>query len=106
MVKLLLDRGADVRAKVKDGATPLRWPAQTGDLDVVKLLLDQGADANEKGHNDFTVLMWAAEKGFLEEAKLLVERGADVNAKDIKGRNGTHVGCHKRSRWHGQTASG
>ena len=55
MVKLLLDRGADANLKVKDGTTPLFWPAMKDDLPVVKLLLDKGADINAKGRDGLTV---------------------------------------------------
>ena len=82
VVKLLLDRGADVKAKVNDGATPLWWPATEGKVEVVKLLLEKGADANEKGNTGVTVLMWAAGKGHTKaNAQMLLEAGADVKAK-------------------------
>jgi hypothetical protein len=39
IVKLLLEKGADVESKDKDGRTPLSWAAENGHEAIVKLLL-------------------------------------------------------------------
>lgn len=44
-VTALLDKGADVNAKFRYGATALFKAAERGNLDIVKLLLARGADA-------------------------------------------------------------
>ncbi|GKU13619.1 unnamed protein product, partial [Fusarium langsethiae] len=45
IVKLLLDKGAEVEAKDSEyGLTPLSWAARHGHDAVVKLLLDKGAE--------------------------------------------------------------
>jgi ankyrin repeat protein len=45
IVKLLLEKGADVNAAtVSFGQTPLYWASENGHVDVVKLLLEKGAD--------------------------------------------------------------
>ena len=46
VVKLLLDRGADVNAKTATGITPLIAAASVGDADIVKLLLEKGTDVS------------------------------------------------------------
>ena len=48
VVKLLLDKGADISVAHADGWTPLNAAATRGHLEVVKLLLDKGADYNAK----------------------------------------------------------
>ncbi|KAH8652933.1 hypothetical protein BGZ61DRAFT_374430, partial [Ilyonectria robusta] len=93
VVKLLLDKGADVEAKDKNnryGGTPLWWAAQNGHAAVVKLLLGKGADVEAKDKNNRyggTPLWWAAQNGHEAVVKLLLEKGADVEAKDrVDGR--------------------
>ncbi|WP_281508712.1 ankyrin repeat domain-containing protein [Wolbachia endosymbiont (group B) of Pandemis cinnamomeana] len=43
IAKFLVDKGADIRAKDKDGRTPLRMAAYNGDLEMVKFFLDKNA---------------------------------------------------------------
>ena len=44
VVKLLLDRGADIETRDDDGFTALMWASGNGAAAVVELLLDRGAD--------------------------------------------------------------
>ena len=44
VVKLLLEKGADVESKDDVGQTPLSWAARGGHKAVVKLLLEKGAE--------------------------------------------------------------
>jgi uncharacterized protein len=78
-VKLLVDRGAKVNARSKDGRGAIHIAArQHGTVDIVRLLLDKGVDVNDKDALGGTPLMLAAEAGDLDTVKLLVDRGADV----------------------------
>ncbi len=43
VVKLLLNRGAQIEASAKDGMTALHWASYNGHDVTVKLLLDRGA---------------------------------------------------------------
>ncbi len=85
VVKLLLDRGADVNAKAKDGDTALMSAAGKGHPEIVERLFNSGADINAKRTDGFTPLMVASSNGRLEILKLLLGKGADVNAKSENG---------------------
>jgi hypothetical protein len=85
IVRALLDKGADVNAKNKNGNTPLRFAAMADDTDIVKALLDKGADMNMRNELGTTALMYSASEGRLDIVKLLLEKGADVNIKDGSG---------------------
>jgi hypothetical protein len=82
VVKLLLDKGADLEAKDEWGQTPLSQAARNGHEAVVKLLLDKGADLEAKDKWGQTPLWQAARNGHEAVIKLLVEKGADLEAKD------------------------
>jgi len=88
VVKLLLEKGADVESKDrKYGQTPLSWAAEKGHEAVVKLLLEKGADVESKDSlSSQTPLSWAAEKGHEAVVKLLLEKGADVESENQSGR--------------------
>ena len=86
VVKLLLDKGADVKSKSSIGKTPLSRAAEKGHEAVVKLLLEKGVDVESKDGFGRTPLSRAAEKGHEAVVKLLLEKGVDVESKDGFGR--------------------
>ena len=85
---LLLEKGADVNARARNGYTSLHEACAYGQREVVKLLLKNGAlvnfdvkDSAEGDDPDCAPLLLAAENGHLDVVKLLLEEKADVNAK-------------------------
>ena len=61
VMRILIDKGADVNAKNKNGATALILAADKGNAEIVSFLIDKGADVNAKDGNG-TALMLAANK--------------------------------------------
>jgi ankyrin repeat protein len=60
VVRLLLDRGADVNAREdSEGFHALFWAVRYGHGEVVKVLIEKGADVNAKDKGGATLLMWA-----------------------------------------------
>ena len=81
MVKLLLDKGADVNAQDGEYGNALRAASARGHETVVKLLLDRNANVNAQGRRYGNALQQASAKGHKAVVKLLLDRGADVNAQ-------------------------
>lgn len=48
MVSLLLDKGANIESKTRDGLTPLHCAARSGHEQVVDMLLERGAPISSK----------------------------------------------------------
>jgi ankyrin repeat protein len=46
VARMLIDRGADVSARDKDGRTPMRLASQVGQLEAILMLFVHGADAS------------------------------------------------------------
>ncbi|GAM44151.1 NACHT and Ankyrin domain protein [Talaromyces pinophilus] len=87
VVRLLIERGANVRVKDKLGLTALYQASSSGHEAVVKLLLDHGADVNAtSAYKGWTALFEAASNGHEAVVRLLLDRGADINTKDEDGR--------------------
>ncbi|KAI9867970.1 MAG: hypothetical protein M1813_007792 [Trichoglossum hirsutum] len=82
VVKLLLEKGAQLESKDKNGQTPLSYAARSGHEAVVKLLLEKGAQLESKDQDSQTPLSWAAENGHEAVVKLLLEKGAQLESKD------------------------
>lgn len=74
-VTALLDKGADVNAKFRYGATALFKAAERGNTDVVKVLLARGADATVKdSFYGATAMTWALDGKHVEVVRALVEK--------------------------------
>jgi ankyrin repeat protein len=81
-VKLLIDRGADVRAKAKSGYTALMVATTYfGTSSSVRLLLEHDAEANpgKKVTFDASPLVLASLAGDRDNISLLLAKGADPN---------------------------
>ncbi|CZR63705.1 uncharacterized protein PAC_13602 [Phialocephala subalpina] len=83
VVKLLLDKGAELETKSSPWRqTPLSLAAQNGHEAIVQLLLDKGAELQTKSFNSQTPLSWAAQSGHEAVVKLLLDKGAELEIKD------------------------
>jgi ankyrin repeat protein len=83
--RALLDRGAAVDARDREGATALARAAQAGKMALIRLLLDRGARVNARTVDGSTALLYAAEADRVAAVALLLDRGADAT---IPGRAG------------------
>ncbi|XP_067652901.1 ankyrin repeat domain-containing protein 50-like [Haliotis asinina] len=94
MVKLLLDRGANVSLVDETGDNVLHFACIGGNLETVKLILSQDViDINSRGNGSRTPVMDAAWKGDRNMVKLLLDRGANVSLVDETGDNVLHFAC-------------
>jgi ankyrin repeat protein len=62
VARLLLERGADVNARAKDGLTPLHAASSFAELAAVRLLLEHGADVKAEDNHGRTSLHAAEER--------------------------------------------
>ena len=80
IVRLLMAKGADVRAKDTFQNTTLTAAAYGNDLDTIRLILDAGVDVNAAGVTGVTPLLGASYNANLPAVQLLLSKGASVNA--------------------------
>jgi ankyrin repeat protein len=95
-VTALLDKGADVNAKFRYGATALFKAAERGNTDVVKVLLARGADPSVKdSFYGATAMTWALSNKHTEVVRALLEKDAtsvgDVLMTGVREGNTTLV---------------
>jgi ankyrin repeat protein len=90
-LRILLDQGASINAKNKEGETALMVAALEGRTDMVRFLIDRGADLNARDVVGATPLLYAALGGSLDTIQLLVEKGADLNAKTLDGQTALSI---------------
>ena len=110
-VKLLLEKGSDLRARNKYGGTALSFGLLNDKAETVGTLLEHGADikkdssfafgwrdtamarvllghgvsVNEKSLTGWTPLMYAVGGGHRDVVVFLIEHGADVNVVTDRG---------------------
>jgi uncharacterized protein len=123
-IRKLLDKGADVNARMKDstetrtvftdhwldeeGATAFLRASQSSDLAVMRLLLAHGADPKIATVTNITALQAASGIGWVEgltyewseaanveAVRLLLDLGLDPNAQADTGRAALHGAAHK-----------
>ncbi|RDH82056.1 MAG: hypothetical protein DIZ78_16645 [endosymbiont of Escarpia spicata] len=97
VVKRLIQYGADVNERDKDGCTPLFF-LEDNKLRIAQLLIDHGAESDVKNNSNSTPLhylnnMFRHEWDYevAEVSLLLIKNGADVNVKDSANKTPLHL---------------
>ena len=85
IVRLLLERGADVNAQDGGGQTPVSLAARWGRSDLMDIFLAHGADTSIRDDQGRTLLHYAAQYDHVEVMRALISRGFDVNVQAITG---------------------
>ncbi len=97
IVKLLVNKGANVHLPDKDGISILICAARGGfchinrppekgcNYSLLKFLLDKRAKVNKTDGYGRTALMYAAKNGCANNVKLLLSKGADLFMRSKKG---------------------
>lgn len=78
-LKALIDKGADIHAKNKNGDSAVTLAVRYGHADVLQVLIKNGADI-EATHQGLAPLMHAVENGHADALRILIESGADIEA--------------------------
>lgn len=79
LVKLFLQKGANLKARNEHRDTPLMIAVKTGKSALVPLLLEKGAEVDAADEVSYTPLHRAILAGDKDLIKLLLEKGADPN---------------------------
>jgi hypothetical protein len=87
LVRLVLDRGAEVNHAAAHGSTALHFAAFIGPEEVVSALLSSGADPTRKGSRGHTALMCASIKGYVPVVQLLL-RSLGAHGLDERNEDG------------------
>lgn len=91
VAELLLQNGADVDMRDKDGKTALHHASVKGMEEMVELLLQYQAHVNLGDNFGWVPLHLAINVMKVEVLKVLLEHGADVNMKDPNGKAALHL---------------
>jgi ankyrin repeat protein len=93
-VRILLDRGADVKARNKSDATPLIYGAYN--FDKARMLVEKGADVNARSAAGMTPLLVAVSvHGNVATVRYLIDKGADVKGAGPQGSDALQTAAAK-----------
>lgn len=86
MIELLIDHGALLDARNKEGNTPLSYAISFSKVDFFKILVDKGADINAPKHSKSGYIIapvhHAAQAKEVKILEILIQAGVDVNKKE------------------------
>lgn len=91
IVKILVEKGANVNARDINGCTPLWLSCMEGYADIVRYLIANGADVDlsngyeSRGYTGSTPLMTASKFGRTDVVRILLDSGALVNKATWRG---------------------
>jgi serine/threonine-protein phosphatase 6 regulatory ankyrin repeat subunit B len=96
LIRLLLERGAQVNALDESGSTPLvhlsKTRSKADPVPVMELLIASGADIDARDENQTTLLMYFARHGKTEPMRWLLAHGADREARNRSGKTAAELG--------------
>lgn len=104
MLEELLERGASVKATMRDGgASVVTFACASGDVESVRVLIAAGADVNATPQGNMTPLHIAAahmntEKCAEAMARVLLDAGANADVADSSGLKAVHAAAATKRR--------
>ncbi len=98
LVRMLLDRNADINVRDARKRTPLARAVEYGQMHIVKLLMEVGVDENTPDEYGETPLLHAAQWTRTSWLRLLLELSKDsgqmVSARTVSGRSPLHLAVY------------
>jgi len=95
-INYLLENGAPVNIKNKEGQLPLFMAYDTHDPLIISTLIMHNANLNEVNNNGETILFLAVKDNNIELVKFLIQNDVNVNVKDKDGYTPLMVASHER----------
>jgi ankyrin repeat protein len=91
IVKLLLEKGANLHIQTYRGETALHKAIQNEKYKVAKLLIEKGSDINAVDSYGKTPLHYAVQRGHYNMVKLLLEKGANIHIQNYWGETALQI---------------
>ena len=96
LIKYLIDNGADVNSRSKDGLTPLMYAGLKGRVENALILIKNGADLFAENSKKTTCAHFLSGCLTSDILNLLIDKDVDFNRKDDNGRIPLMVAASKR----------
>ncbi|VUC26129.1 unnamed protein product [Clonostachys rosea] len=90
LVKMLIERGADISLTDSHGQTPLFLAVRCSSLKAMEVLLEHGADPNCLPNSGLSMIQMAIGRRSVDQTDLLLRFGADLGKFNEQGRSAMH----------------
>ena len=91
VVKLLIEREADLALQDQDGKTAIHYAVDGNSDEILSCLIENGADVNARSNDNCTPLMVGSKCNcHIDLLKLLVKHGAEIDLQDKDGNTALH----------------
>ena len=98
IVDILLNNGADIDLKNRDGYSALMVAILKSKQETATLLVERGANLNLTTYHRDTALMLTARTGNIQIARLLLDRGASIDHQNYTGETCLIAACREQHR--------
>ncbi|XP_062537231.1 uncharacterized protein LOC134205710 [Armigeres subalbatus] len=95
VLRILIEKKAEIDVRNSFGNTPLYFAASNGHTDVVDLLIEKGADTELTVQSNGTAMHAAAFYGEVEVLNALIAKKANIHAKDEYGWTPLHTAAER-----------
>lgn len=93
----LVQHGAGVNVRSKNGYSAISFAAQQGDTDSIRALIEAGANVNDVApKSGLTPILIASAMGRTKAALLLLDKGADPNVVAANGYSPLHLAAKRK----------
>lgn len=94
ILRLLVDSGAGLEEKDRNGCTALHFAAWYGRTEILKILLEANCNPNEISNEGWTALHYAASEGKIDVIKMLLATNKiELNQRDKQGYSSVQLAC-------------
>jgi len=83
IVRMLIEKGANIEAKDNDGWTALMYSIYCGKVEIVRMLIEKGANIEARDDRGRTPVMHAGYLRQTEIVRLLIEKGAESDTNNV-----------------------
>lgn len=97
IIRLLLEHGADLSVRDKDGRSVFHEAATTNNLTIMAILLEYSCTPDMQDCLGQTPLFTAVQNGCSSMVLLLLQAGASVHVTDIEGNGALHIAVESGS---------
>lgn len=97
IAKLLVEAGADVKQRTREGETPMHQIVRRSDFSaqLVQYFIEKGAEIDAEDNASERPLRECTDAGHCEGLQILLDHGADIDDVDVRGRTALHVAAQR-----------